>query len=130
MIESENLSYSMKEHQKAVIIWRERIQAFEKSGMSMKAWCQKNQVNVSSFSIWNKRLREINQDADQKSTNNDLVDISSVLNSSVSRIEKTKVPEWRRSIAATIELPRLNVHVYEGASACTLRAIMEAVGNA
>lgn len=126
MIESENFSYVMKEHQEAVIRWRERVQAFESSGMTQKAWCQENQVNLTSFSIWKKRLQE----TDQEATKNELVDISFALNPQASVMQKPEVSEWKTSIVATIELKWANIHIYEGASAGTLRSIMEAIGNA
>ena len=81
---------------------------------------------MASFSKWKKRL----QKTDQESTKNQLVDISFALNPQVSMVQKPEVPEWKTSIAATIELQRVNIHVYEGASAGTLRSIMEAIGNA
>lgn len=68
MIESENLSYGMKEHQEAVTRWKERFQAFEGSGMTQTAWCQENQVSMASFSKWKKRF----QKTDQESTKNEL----------------------------------------------------------
>ncbi len=126
MIESDNLSYGEKEHLEAVNKWKERLQACEESGMTQMAWCQANHVCSSSFSKWKGRIREKSQII----TGNDLVDVSFVLDNPPTPIQEAEPWEWQRSVVATIELPRVKVHVYEGASADILKSIMEAIGNA
>ena len=38
--------------------WRERIAAQERSGMSIKRFCEEQRVTEQSFYVWRKRLRK------------------------------------------------------------------------
>jgi transposase-like protein len=38
--------------------WRERIAAHERSGLSVKQFCEQQQITEQSFYFWRKRLRE------------------------------------------------------------------------
>jgi transposase-like protein len=37
--------------------WRERVAAFERSGLSVKQFCEQQQITEQSFYVWRKRLR-------------------------------------------------------------------------
>ena len=39
-------------------IWVENIKACKSSGMTVKAWCESNNVNVKSYYYWLRKLRE------------------------------------------------------------------------
>lgn len=127
MTELANLSYRVRDHQEALFRWKERIQAWKESGLTQKDWCRANHVCMTSFSTWKRRIEETEN---RKVTSNDLVDISFALDNPAATIQGAGLQEWMGSIAATIEFRRVKVHVYEGASAGTLRSIMEAIDNA
>lgn len=42
---------------KKLALWSERIHDFQTSGQSCKAWCQENQIPVSTMRYWMRRLR-------------------------------------------------------------------------
>lgn len=46
----------MKKDEK-LALWSERIHDFQTSGQSCKAWCQENQIPVSTMGYWMRRLR-------------------------------------------------------------------------
>ena len=48
----------MKKDEK-LALWSERIHDFQTSGQSCKAWCQENQIPVSTMGYWMRRLRNI-----------------------------------------------------------------------
>lgn len=37
--------------------WRERVAAHERSGLSVKQFCEKQQITEQTFYVWRKRLR-------------------------------------------------------------------------
>jgi hypothetical protein len=37
--------------------WRERVAAHERSGLSVKQFCQQQQITEQTFYVWRKRLR-------------------------------------------------------------------------
>jgi transposase len=37
--------------------WRERVAAYERSGVSVKQFCEQQQITEQSFYVWRKRLR-------------------------------------------------------------------------
>lgn len=36
--------------------WSKRVQSFESSGVSQRAWCERNGVSKSSLSYWRRRM--------------------------------------------------------------------------
>lgn len=38
-------------------LWLERIQAFQKSGLSRKDWCQQNEIPQSTLGYWIRKIR-------------------------------------------------------------------------
>lgn len=39
--------------------WLERIQSWQQSGLSQSAWCQKNDIRVSKFGYWKRKLETV-----------------------------------------------------------------------
>ena len=59
LIHTEKLSLSQRQ-----VIWVEIFEAFEKSGLTQKAFCQKQQIKLDLFRYhWCKRLRKIEKSA-------------------------------------------------------------------
>src|SRR5215475_10030788 len=46
-------------------LWRQRLQRFERSGLSAVAFCAKEGVSVPSFYAWRRRLRPPAEQADR-----------------------------------------------------------------
>ncbi len=40
-------------------LWRKRVLAFERSGLTRKAWCQRAGVAVATLDYWRARLRSL-----------------------------------------------------------------------
>ena len=38
-------------------LWSERIHAFQESGKSRKDWCRENEISLSTFSYWLRKLQ-------------------------------------------------------------------------
>ncbi|EHL32772.1 IS66 family insertion sequence element accessory protein TnpA [Legionella drancourtii] len=43
-------------------IWQEHIRAWEKSGLSQKAYCNEQGIKLATFGLWRKRLRTPEQE--------------------------------------------------------------------
>ena len=46
-----------KKTDKREAYWRDRVAAFERSGLSVKQFCEQQQITEQSFYVWRKRLR-------------------------------------------------------------------------
>lgn len=38
-------------------LWRHRVEAFERSGLSRRVWCARAGIAVSTLDVWRRRLR-------------------------------------------------------------------------
>lgn len=47
-------------------VWQQRISAWQASGLSQKAWCEREQIPLSSLGYWRKRLRESESPSDEQ----------------------------------------------------------------
>ena len=39
--------------------WLERIQSWQQSGLSQSAWCQRNDISISKFGYWKRKLETV-----------------------------------------------------------------------
>ena len=39
--------------------WLERVQSWQQSGLSQSAWCQQNDISVSKFGYWKRKLETV-----------------------------------------------------------------------
>ena len=39
--------------------WLERVQSWQQSGLSQSAWCQQNDISVSKFGYWKRKLEAV-----------------------------------------------------------------------
>ena len=46
-----------KKTEKREEYWRERVAAYERSGLSVKQFCEQQHITEQSFYVWRKRLR-------------------------------------------------------------------------
>lgn len=47
----------MNDNEVKTTLWAGRIAAFKNSGLSRKEWCQKNQVPLSTFGYWFRKMQ-------------------------------------------------------------------------
>ena len=59
-------------------IWKERIQAAEQSGLSIKAWCEQAGVRKNKYFYWRKKISELDNADDV----NEFVDVTDIINES------------------------------------------------
>ncbi len=52
----------MKKDEK-LVLWTERLQAFQASGQTCKEWCREHQIPVSTMTYWNRRLRALESES-------------------------------------------------------------------
>lgn len=52
----------MKKDEK-LILWTERLQAFQASGQTYREWCREHQIPVSTMTYWNRRLRTLESES-------------------------------------------------------------------
>ena len=52
----------MKKDEK-LILWTERLQAFQASGQTCREWCREHQIPVSTMTYWNRRLRTLESES-------------------------------------------------------------------
>lgn len=48
----------MKKDEK-LILWTERLQAFQASGQTCREWCREHQIPVSTMTYWNRSRKRI-----------------------------------------------------------------------
>lgn len=46
----------MNEKEQYRKLWKERLKDFDKSGLTIKAWCKENQLKVHQFYYWRKKF--------------------------------------------------------------------------
>jgi hypothetical protein len=73
-------------------LWRQRVEAFERSGLSLRAWCARTGFAVSTLDAWRRRVRKMPKTA--------LVPIV------------VEPPVDRRAVAASIEVEASGLRVY------------------
>lgn len=52
----------MKSINESMLLWKQRIEERDKSGMSIAKWCQNNGINKGQYHYWNKRISKKNND--------------------------------------------------------------------
>ena len=52
----------MKKDEK-LVLWTERLQAFQASGQTCKEWCREHQIPISTMTYWNRRLRALESES-------------------------------------------------------------------
>ena len=50
------------------VLWQQRITAWQASGLSQKAWCEREQIPLSSLGYWRKRLRNDESGSDESAS--------------------------------------------------------------
>ncbi len=56
IMETQTATIPFEPAQSKSALWQQRIAAWHNSGLSQKAWCQREQVPLSSLGYWRKKL--------------------------------------------------------------------------
>ena len=49
--------------------WQRHVQAFERSGMTRRHYCEQNQIRLYQLDYWRKKVRKVNSVAETPTTN-------------------------------------------------------------
>ena len=90
--------------------WAERVTACRNSGLSVRAWCQENEVSEQTYYRWQRRLYELAQEEREGGF-----------------AEITPIRRTPGSIAVTMQIGGAELAVHNGADAATVAAVLRAV---
>lgn len=103
-------SLSVVNQQQKLGEWAERVTACRNSGLSVRAWCQENEVSEQTYYRWQRRLYELAQEEHEGGF-----------------AEITPIRRTPDSIAVTMQIGRVELAVHNGADAATVEAVLRAV---
>ena len=101
---------SVVNHQQKLGEWAERVSDCRKSGLSVRAWCQENDISEQTYYRWQRRLYELAQNQQENRF-----------------AEVTPQGINRSGIAITIQIGGTELAVHNGADAATVEAVLRAV---
>ena len=90
--------------------WAERVSACRNSGLSVRAWCQENEVCEQTYYRWQRRLYELAQEEREGGF-----------------AEITPIRRATGSIAATVQIGDVELAIHNGADAATVEAVLRVV---
>lgn len=103
-------SLSVVNQQQKLGEWAERVTACRNSGLSVRAWCQENEVSEQTYYRWQRRLYELAQEEHEGGF-----------------AEITPIRRTPDSIAVTMQIGGAELAVHNGADAATVEAVLRAV---
>lgn len=98
---SARTEYRMKE-------WREKIKEFRASGMTVKAWCETNGINIKTYYYW---LRKIRVEICEKTETQAIIPV--------------QIHSRETAAAVTVNLGNISVNISDGTSAETIAAVLD-----
>ena len=90
--------------------WAERVSDCRKSGLSVRAWCQENNICEQTYYRWQRRLYELAQNQQENRF-----------------AEVTPQATNRSGIAVTVQLGGVELAIHNGAGVATVEAVLRAV---
>ena len=103
-------SLSVVNQQQKLGEWAERVTACRNSGLSVRAWCQENEVSEQTYYRWQRRLYELAREEREGGF-----------------AEITPIRRTPGSIAVTMQIGGAELAVHNGADAATVEAVLRAV---
>lgn len=97
-------------------VWRGRVEAWRQSGLSQRAFCERNQLALSTFQLW---LRQLKSQASRASTIVEIVPVT------VSRIQPLRAQT--PPIVVVMGGGQYRLEVAEGFHSTTLREVVRAL---
>lgn len=100
--------------------WAKIIETCQASGMTVVAWCAKNDINIKTYYYWLRRIRILAL-ASSKAT---------ACNTEQSIVPVAFQPSKAKTAAAiTIHLPSVSIDIHEGASRAAIEDVLLALKN-
>ena len=103
-------SLSVVNRQQKLGEWAEQVSACRNSGLSVRAWCQENEVCEQTYYRWQRRLYELAQEEREGVF-----------------AEITPIQRATGHIAVTVQIGSVELAVHNGADAATVEAVLRAV---
>lgn len=91
--------------------WAQTVAQCRDSGLSVRQWCQKHGVNVSSYYKWQRKVYAAAQAQQERS----FVEVTSVQPAAVN------------GVAVTLRIAGAELDIHNGADAATVEAVLRAV---
>lgn len=101
---------SVVNQQQKLSEWAERVSACRNSGLSVRAWCQENDVCEQTYYRWQRRLYDLAQEEREGGF------------AEIAPIRRTT-----GSIAVTVQIGSVELAVHNGADAATVEAVLRAM---
>lgn len=89
--------------------WRPWIEAHQRTGLTVRAFCQENGLKYSTFSWWKQRIRNLDRSRSE------------------TRFTALTVAEPRQSLTLALRDRRVEVHVDKDTDLALLRRVVEAL---
>jgi len=95
--------------------WTKIIQTCQASGMTVVAWCAKNDINIKTYYYWLRRIRILALESGKNRP----------CNNEPSIVPVAYQPSKASAAAAiTIHLPSVSIDIHEGASRATIEDVL------
>lgn len=91
--------------------WSRRVEACRSSGLTVVQWCQENEIAVSTYFSWQRKVFQA------------LKEVQEITFAEVPVLEYSQ-PSGH--VAASVEVSGIQIQVYEGADKDTLQALLQA----
>ncbi|MEN6327331.1 MAG: IS66 family insertion sequence element accessory protein TnpB [Syntrophomonas sp.] len=100
--------------------WTKIIQTCQGSGMTVVAWCAKNDINIKTYYYWLRRLRILALTSSK----------TTACTNEHSIVPVAYQPSRASNAAAiTIHLPSVSIDIHEGASRAAIEDVLHALKN-
>lgn len=101
----------MYNEQAKLALWAQVVPQCRDSGMSVRQWCQKNGINISSYYKWQRKVYAAAQNQQERS----FVEVTPVQQAAVG------------GVAVTLRINGAEMDIHNGADAATIEAVLRAV---
>ena len=99
-------------HNQRLAEWSKRVEACRKSGQTVSQWCRENGVAVSTYFLWQRKVFQA---------------VSEKAEVCFAEVPVYSAESVASSTAVVIHAGKLEIELYSGADAATIRAIIQAI---
>lgn len=115
---------TVTEHDTRLNLWIRRIKECRESGMTVRAWCQANEINEKTYYYW---LRKIKKEAfEALPTECRQVPVPFSERKVFAEVHTAR-PACEENVAATVDIAGVRIDVHNGADDVTLQNIFRIV---
>lgn len=116
-------------HDYMLNLWTSRIQECRKSGMTVIAWCEQNNIRIKSYYYW---MRKIKREVFESLSSDNQGKVPAIAHSNTpvfSKINLSAINESESQGIVTIRLNGIAVDVQDGASEELIHNTLRAIRN-